>query len=223
MNVFKFLFVCTVLLSCSKPKLGEIGNYQVALGNVKADFHVLMWEQNFSLKKSKIYTSYSNGALHTTRGVLSGKALHGNYKEISLSGALLKIGSFKKGLKDGYWAFYNEDGSLINDLTYSTGDTVSVVKFYNEDGSIKDKVLSLKMKNKLDKIAEQKLKRTACKAKCKSKKEACGAKNNKNLKVENKGVKPVEKNNKFNLCKFKFKKNKKDSVSHKLKVSSPEE
>ena len=226
MNIFKFLFVCTILFACSKPKLGEIGNYQVALEDVKVDFHVLMWEQNFSLKKSKIYTSYSNGALHTTRGILSGKALHGNYKEVSLSGALLKVGSFKKGLKDGYWAFYNEDGSLVNDLTYSKGDTVSVVKFYNEDGSVKDKVLSLKMKNLAEKKAEQKRKKQACKEKGKAKREACKAK--KELKKGSESTKDEDinnsnKNNKFNLgkLKFKFKKNKKDSLSDKIKDTSP--
>ena len=85
MKIFKFLFVCTILFSCSKPKIGEIGNYQVALGDVKADFYVLMWEQSFNLKKSKVYTSYSNGALHSTRGVLSGKVLHGDYKEFTCS------------------------------------------------------------------------------------------------------------------------------------------
>ena len=226
MNIFKFLFVCTILFACSKPKLGEIGNYQVALEDVKADFHVLMWEQNFSLKKSKIYTSYSNGALHTTRGILSGKALHGNYKEVNLSGALLKVGSFKKGLKDGYWAFYNEDGSLVNDLTYSKGDTVSVVKFYNEDGSVKNKVLSLKMKQKADKCAEKCSKREACKEKCKAKREACKAKKElkkESEKTKDKSVSGSGKNNKFNLgkLKFKFKKNKKDSLSDKIKDTSP--
>ena len=54
MKLFKLLFICTILFACSKPKLGEIGNYQVALGEVKADFYVLMWEQSFNLKKSKV-------------------------------------------------------------------------------------------------------------------------------------------------------------------------
>ena len=225
MNIFKILIVCTVLFACSKPKVGEIGNYQVALEEVKADFYVLMWEQNFSLKKSKIYTSYSNGALHTTRGILSGKALHGDYKEVSLSGALLKIGSFKKGLKNGYWAFYNEKGSLINDLTYSKGDTISVVKFYNEDGSVKNKVLSLKMKQKADKCAEKCSKREACKA---EKKEACKAKKElraNSINPENEGINEAKANKKFNFkkLKFKLKKNKNDSVSGKLKNSSPAE
>jgi len=209
MKIFKFLFVCTILFSCSKPKIGEIANYQVALGDVKADFYVLMWEQSFNLKKSKVYTSYSNGALHSTRGVLSGKVLHGDYKEVSLSGALLKVGSYRKGLKDGYWASYNEDGSLINDLTYSKGDTVSVVKFYNKDGSVKTKVLSLKMKNRADKCAEKCSKREACKARKESK------------NSENESNEASQENNRFNLSKlkFKFKKSKKDSVSD----SSPAE
>ena len=209
MKIFKFLFVCTILFSCSKPKIGEIGNYQVALGDVKADFYVLMWEQSFNLKKSKVYTSYSNGALHSTRGVLSGKVLHGDYKEVSLSGALLKVGTYRKGLKDGYWASYNEDGSLINDLTYSKGDTVSVVKFYNKDGSVKSKVLSLKMKNRADKCAEKCSKREACKARKESK------------NSENESNEASQENNRFNLSKlkFKFKKSKKDSISD----SSPAE
>ena len=226
MNIFKCLIVCFVLFACSKPKVGEIGNYQVALGEVKADFFVLMWKQNFNLKKSKVYTSYSNGALHSTRGILSGKALHGNYKEVSLSGALLKVGKFRKGLKDGYWAFYNKDGSLINDLTYSNGDTASLIKFYNEDGSVKNKVLPLKMKQKADKCAEKCSKKEACKAEKKEKKEAFKAKkelrvNNKNSKKE--GGNTTKNNNKFKLSKFKFKKNKKDSVPDNLKDSSPSE
>ena len=206
MKIFKFLFVCTILFSCSKPKLGEIGNYQVALGEVKADFHVLMWEQNIRVNKTKVYTTYSNGALHTARGVLSGKVLHGDYKEVSLSGTLLKVGTYRKGLKDGYWAFYKEDGSLINDLTYSKGDTVSAVKFYNQDGSVKSKILSLKMKKKADKCAEKCSKREACIAKKESLKESKDS--------EDKGDETGHKNKRFNLSKlkFKFKKSKKDSV-----------
>ena len=211
MNVFKFLFVCTILFSCSKPKVGEIGNYQVALGDVKADFYVLMWEQSFNLKKSKVYTSYSNGALHSTRGVLSGKALHGDYKEVSLSGALLKIGTFRKGLKDGYWASYNEDGSLLNDLRYSKGDTVSVVKFYNKDGSVKNTVLPSKRKKKADNRKEKCLKREACKAKKKAEKESLNSGNS----ADNKSDEYPQKNKRFNFgkLKFKFKKSKKDSIS----------
>ncbi len=209
MRIFKFLFFCSILFSCSKPRVGEIGNYQVASGEVKADFYVLMWEQSFKLKKSKIYTSYSNGALHSNRGALSGKVLHGDYKEVSLSGALLKVGTYRKGLKDGYWASYNEDGSLINDLTYSKGDTVSVVKFYNKDGSVKSKVLSLKMKNRADKCAEKCSKREACKAIKESE------------KSENEDYEASQENKRFNLSKlkFKFKKSKKDSISD----SSPAE
>ena len=230
MNVFKFLSVCFVLFACSKPKVGEIGNYQVALGDDKADFYVLMWKQNLNLKKSKVYTSYSNGALHTTRGVLSGKALHGIYKEVSLSGALLKVGKFRKGLKDGYWAFYNEDGSLINDLTYSNGDTSSVVKFYNKDGLVKNLVLPFKRKKKVDKRTKKWLKKEAYKEDEKKKKEACRADKEakKELKVKNKtlkkkALKPDEKSNKFKIRKFKFKTNKRDSISDRIKHSSIKE
>ena len=211
MKIFKFLFVCTILFSCSKPKVGEIGNYQVTLGDVKADFYVLMWEKSFNLKKSKVYTSYSNGALHSTRGVLSGKVLHGDYKEVSLSGALLKIGTFRKGLKDGYWASYNEDGSLLNDLRYSKGDTVSVVKFYNKDGSVKNTLLPSKRKKRADKREEKCLKREACKAEKKAKKESLKQAED----AGNESNETTQKNNKFNLgkLKFKFKKSKKDSIS----------
>mgnify|MGYP001256053141 FL=1 len=217
MKIFKFLFVCTILFSCSKPKIGEIGNYQVALGDVKADFYVLMWEQSFNLKKSKVYTSYSNGALHSTRGVLSGKVLHGDYKEVSSSGTLLKIGTFRKGLKDGYWASYNEDGSLLNDLRYSKGDTVSVVKFYNKDGSVKNTLLPSKRKKRADKREEKCLKREACKAEKKAEKESLKQAED----TGNESDEPTQKNNKFNLSKlkFKFKKSKKDSISD----SSPAE
>ena len=45
MKIFKFLFVCTILFSCSKPKVGEIGNYQVALGKL-GDSH-----QKFKLNR----------------------------------------------------------------------------------------------------------------------------------------------------------------------------
>jgi len=206
MNVFKGFIVCFILLACSQPKVGEIGNYQVALGEVKADFYVLMWEKKNTLKKSKVYTSYSNGALHATRGVLSGKALNGNYKEVSLSGALLKVGKFRKGLKDGYWAFYNEDGSLIKDLTYSNGDTSSVVKFYNKDGSVKNLVLPFNRKKKADKRNEKDLKKEAFKL------------DKKELKEKSKTLSTVKKNNKFKF--FKFKKNKSVSVSDTIKDSS---
>lgn len=217
MKIFKLLFVCTILFACSKPKLGEIGNYQVALGEVKADFYVLMWEQSFNLKKSKVYTSYSNGALHATRGVLSGKVLHGDYKEISLSGALLKVGKFRKGLKDGYWASYNEKGEMVQDLTYSNGDTVSAVRLYNSDGLVEKVILPVKMQKKSKIKAEKEYKKSLIKGRKKTEEGRSDNTGNQGDNIVNE-----KKRFSFDLSRFKFKKSKKDSAANSLDDSSIE-
>jgi len=168
MKNFKWIFVLVILISCSKPKLGEIGNYQVELENSKADIHVLMWEQKFKTKIKRTYASYSNSNIHYTRGTITGKPLHGKYKEVSESGALLVSGSFKKGLRNGYWSYYNDEGDLESDLTYKNGDTITAVNFYSQDGKVKDQFVPAKIKKKINK-------RNARKEKCSLKKEKCKA------------------------------------------------
>lgn len=134
-----FILVSIILASClSKNDLGRIGNYQVVLEKSKADFFVLMLPTKQKIRKDKIYASYSNNKIQYTRGIVLGKALHGAYKEIDFDGAILVAGGFKKGLRNGYWSFYDSYGNLTKDLTYKLGDTTSLVSYYNTNGSIKE-------------------------------------------------------------------------------------
>jgi len=169
MKIFKVLILLLIVFSCSKPKLGEIGNYQVDLGNSKADFHVLMWERGMKTKKEKIYASYSNNKIHFSQGVIAGKPLHGKYKEVGVDGELLVSGGFHKGLKNGYWTTYNKDGDLLSDLTFKEGDTISVVNFYGENKELKSQIFPMKMKLKKEKKLQRKEKRLTKKANCKAK------------------------------------------------------
>ena len=170
MNFLKVTVAILILVACSsKPKLGEIGNYQVELENAKADFNVLMWEQGMKTKKEKVYASYSNNNIHFAQGVIAGKPLHGKYKEVGINGELLVVGEFNKGLKNGYWTYYNTEGRLLSDLTYKQGDTATTVKFYSENGQVETEIIPIAIKLKQEKSQAKKDKRAEKKAACKAK------------------------------------------------------
>lgn len=64
------------------------------------------------IKPGLFYYWYSANAIHATQGGYSGQLLNGVYTEYYLNKNLKEQGNFKKGLKDGSWRSWNEDGSV---------------------------------------------------------------------------------------------------------------
>ena len=69
------------------------------------------------IKPDCYYFWYSANAIHSTQGGYSGQLLNGLYTEFYLNKNLKEQGSFNKGLKDGSWKSWNEDGT-VNKVSY---------------------------------------------------------------------------------------------------------
>lgn len=72
-------------------------------------------------KAGLYYFWYDANLIHSTQGGYSGKLLNGEYAEYYLNKNLKEKGSFKKGLKDGDWRIWNEDGTLAQRATWKKG------------------------------------------------------------------------------------------------------
>lgn len=77
-----------------------------------------------SPKVGLFYFWYYAGGIHSTQGGYSGKLLDGTYTEYYLSKGLMQQGLFKKGLKNGTWKSWNEDGSLKEAIKWKNGKVI---------------------------------------------------------------------------------------------------
>jgi antitoxin component YwqK of YwqJK toxin-antitoxin module len=80
---------------------------------------------NPSVKTGLFYYWYTAGSIHFTQGGYSGKLLNGTYTEYYLSKNLKQQGTYKKGLKDGIWQSWNDDGTLNARSKWKNGLVVS--------------------------------------------------------------------------------------------------
>ena len=72
-------------------------------------------------KKVLTYYWYTASTIQTTQGGFSGKLLNGIYNEYYLNKNLKEQGNFSKGLKDGTWKSWNEDGTLNQAIEWRNG------------------------------------------------------------------------------------------------------
>src|ERR1700743_2833709 len=72
-------------------------------------------------KSALNYYWYSAGSIHTTQGGYSGILLNGSYTVYYPNKNLEEQGIFKKGLKDGIWKTWKDDGTLNPVTTWKKG------------------------------------------------------------------------------------------------------
>lgn len=72
-------------------------------------------------QSEKTYSWFSGGQINTTQGGFSGKLLHGDYQDFYLNKNLKESGSFDKGLKNGNWKNWTNQGILISEYTFKQG------------------------------------------------------------------------------------------------------
>jgi antitoxin component YwqK of YwqJK toxin-antitoxin module len=124
----KVLVLLCFMISASAfaQKLPYTGLNRVRI--VEADQTILAeineGSSNPSVKPDLFYYWYSANAIHATQGGYSGKLLNGPYTEFYLNKNLKEQGSFKKGLKDGIWKSWKEDGTLSHTFTWKNGRMV---------------------------------------------------------------------------------------------------
>jgi antitoxin component YwqK of YwqJK toxin-antitoxin module len=108
-------------------KLPDMGLYKVRITEndktVLAEIDPV--SSNPRAKQSLMYYWYSANMIHSTQGGFSGKLLNGQYEEFYLNKNLKQQGTFKKGLKDGAWKTWGENGMLLETSTWKNGVLVT--------------------------------------------------------------------------------------------------
>lgn len=85
--------------------------------------------------KHKFYFWYRAQHVISTQGESSGVLLHGAFEAFYENKQLSEKGYFKKGLKNGEWLYWRNDGTLITTEKWSNGD-LKVLKRYTTDGQL---------------------------------------------------------------------------------------
>lgn len=87
------------------------------------------------------YYWYSSNQIHSTQGGFSGRLLNGIYNEFYLTRNLKEQGTFEKGLKNGTWKSWNEDGKLTKTTHWKRGMLLpdSTVNFWKRINIFKKK------------------------------------------------------------------------------------
>ena len=129
----RILFIICLLISGSvyAQKLPDMGLNKVRI--IEADKTILAEMNPISSapspKTNLFYYWYNANTIHSTQGGFSGTLLNGQYTEYFLNKNLKEQGIFKKGLKNGVWKSWNEDGTLSQGITWKNGLVVSKTPF----------------------------------------------------------------------------------------------
>lgn len=119
----------------------------------KIVFHVLPYgEQPGTIKHDRRYAWFGGNQIHLTQGGFSGRLLHGAYVEHFGTKEIKSQGAYQKGLADGEWRIWRDDGSLDSVLVYSSGilngkfERYDTAGFLLESGQYKNGKLNGKIK-----------------------------------------------------------------------------
>jgi hypothetical protein len=88
-----------------------------------------------------LYYWYSSNKIHSTQGGFSGRLLNGAYTEFYLTRNLKEQGTFDKGLKNGTWKNWDEEGKLVKTTHWKKGLLLpdSTVSFWKRINIFKKK------------------------------------------------------------------------------------
>jgi antitoxin component YwqK of YwqJK toxin-antitoxin module len=127
MKYIILIFLCFLCVGVFAQKLPDYGLNKVRITQpdkiIVAEIEPV--SSNPSIKQNLVYYWYSANAVHTSQGGFSGKLLNGQYTEYYPDKNLKEQGEFKKGLKDGAWKSWNDDGSLAVTTTWKSGSEIT--------------------------------------------------------------------------------------------------
>lgn len=120
----KIMLLLSLILPClaSAQQVPGFGTNKVRI--VQPDKIIEAETQPLTAPRPKarlFYYWYSSNQIHSTEGGFSGRLLNGSYNEFYLSRNLKEQGAFDKGLKNGTWKEWAEDGQLIKTTRWKKG------------------------------------------------------------------------------------------------------
>lgn len=130
MKYIFFSILCFISITTFAQKMPDYGlnKVRIILPNKTVIAEINPVTSKHAAKPALFYYWYEANQIHSTQGGFSGKLLDGQYTEYYLNKNLKEQGSFKKGLKNGAWKSWNEDGTLAVSSTWKNGLLVSKEK-----------------------------------------------------------------------------------------------
>ena len=121
-----FTFFCLLCYAAYSQKLPDYGLNKVRITEqnkiIVAEIEPV--SSHPSIKPNLYYYWYNANTIHISQGGFSGKLLNGPYIEYYTDKNLKEQGNFKKGLKDGVWKSWNEEGTLTSVTNWKRGSEV---------------------------------------------------------------------------------------------------
>ena len=99
------------------------------------DYHIYMKDKSIKYEDTLTYFWFKSQKIHSSQGNAGGKVLHGDYLAYYKNGQLAMRGQFEKGLKEGEWKEWREDGSIKRICTYSNGSLHGDFCEFDETGN----------------------------------------------------------------------------------------
>ncbi|HWZ34690.1 MAG TPA: hypothetical protein VNW51_00945 [Mucilaginibacter sp.] len=138
----KKLFVLMLLLSSvgamsQKTPSDGFDKIRIADGDkvIQADLKAVSSDPD--VETNKFYYWASGNSIHATQGGFSGRLLNGRYAEYYPNKNLKQQGLFKKGLKEGVWKLWSDNGQLIEWYTWDSGIKSGEFCLYDDHGNLK--------------------------------------------------------------------------------------
>ena len=139
-NFIFTLFLLNILwfefLSAGNHRDTEHRTIYLNSGNESYKFEVLTENKSIKTDKHRTYYWFAFNSINSTMGGYSGKVLDGSYSCFYLSNTLKEKGVFKKGLKNGEWRSWNENGALKEIINYKHGIKCGLNEIYSNEGKL---------------------------------------------------------------------------------------
>jgi hypothetical protein len=87
-------------------------------------------------KNNRNYYWYANRKILNNKGGIGGLLLDGVYTRYNTNDQLIETGSFKKGLKQGKWKLWDEQGNLLRIQTFKKGKLLRTKFTYLPDNKL---------------------------------------------------------------------------------------
>lgn len=136
--IFLLIAFTTLLTFAQKPDKKVHLKHTIREEQQQIQFFVLDNDESqlSHYDKSKMYFWFKSQKILSTQGGASGQLLHGELEGFYANKQLSKKGHFHKGLKDGLWLYWNENGILIAQEFWRNGVKSGFEKHFDENGKL---------------------------------------------------------------------------------------
>lgn len=141
MSVIKYTFLLLLFIN-SSIVVGQKGLEKYHLrksmkqDEIQYQFYVTEeGDKRSNYKKNKKYSWYKSQKLFTTQGGASGVLLDGDFESYFFNKQLHSKGYFNRGLKDGEWRYWRNNGTLKKTEKWRNGNLIGEEVFYDENGN----------------------------------------------------------------------------------------